>query len=199
MHAAAEVEQTHASPVVVVPRMFRLEEVGWLANEARVLRALRGHQVWIDDPDLGGAPFNRLAYHPRLISAVAAVGSPSLGVARTTLLYARRGIISPSAPYWRPEEGGSRGPVAVVFLGDAEINVADRSDGRFRGVEGAAGDVALLSSTGARLTATTDGPLAPLFVVRYGDGAVRSRGGRPVSPPKLADDCLWQPAYWTAG
>lgn len=199
MHARAEVEETGASPVVVVPRLFRLEEVGWLANEARVLRALRGYQVWIDDPDLGGAPFSRLAYHPRLASAVADIGFPSLGVSRTTLLYARRGIISPSAPYWRREEAAGRGPVAVVFLGDAEINVADGSDGRFRGVEGTAGDVALLASTGARLTATTDGPLAPLLVVRYGDGAVRMRGGRAVSPPTFSDDCLWQPAYWTAG
>ena len=186
-----------SSEVSLIPRMFALEEVSWLANEARVLRTLAGPIVWLDDPDLCVGPFRRLAYHPRLSAALADVVECASTVSRTTLLFARRGIISPSAPYWQARTRAASGPLAVVFLGDAEISVT--GEGRvFRRATGAIGDVAVVSHERG-LTATTDGPTTPLLLVQFGDEGAGARGSGSLRRPQLADDCLWQPAYWTAG
>lgn len=197
MLAEVHSEFFSSSEVVLIPRMFALEEVAWLANEARVLRALAGPVVWIDDPDLRFGPFRRLAYHPRLSAALADVAESASSISRTTLLFARRGIISPSVPYWRAPTSSRSGLLAVVFLGDAEISVTGAGHG-LRRATGAIGDVAVVSHERG-LTATTDGHNTPLLLVQFGDEGSGMRKARSPRPPKLADDCLWQPAYWTAG
>lgn len=189
------------NPGIENRRLFAPEEVGWLCNEARILRTMAGHEVWIDDPELGARAFLRLAYHPRLSSAVEATSGRAVGVESTTMLFARRGITTPAVPWWTAFDlaSASRGPLAIVFLADAELSVEAAIGTTLQRVQRSAGDVAILPSRGGRMWVETDACVAPLFLVRFGNGSVRSHNGRPVVIPKLADDCLWQPAHWTAG
>lgn len=136
--ASSAIDVFHATGFVTLPRLFAIEESGWLAQEARNLSArLSGRPKdtvssgtsdeapdgTLFDVDVYEEPFRRLVAHPRLLRHVRAVLPEALYVHRTRLLAAARpadAVWRRDFPTWQRLAGmpAPRLVTAAVFLGE---------------------------------------------------------------------------------